>query len=794
MPFRDATALRRLAQLVAAAGIAATPSFVWAQVPAPQSGRWGGACGQAGDFEVVADTTIAHTGRTSIRVTADDDPSGFANVCTALPAPAYVGHRIRLSAYLRTANLGGGGAALWARADDANHQSVAFLNTQATPARGTNDWKQVSLSLDIPSGAAQLYIGVLSLGPGSLWIDDARVEADSAVAPVDFGFERPADFVAAAAVPRAVTIREPPRALTPRGLANLTAFTTALGLVRFFHPSIEAVRANWDAIAVHGVRAVESAPTPDSLASALRGVFGPVAPGVSFARSGAPTATPPKPLNATHVVFWRHEGVGVPTGGFATPAARQSVYRSERVVVPIAAVGQPVPLRDVRLGGSIVSRPRVPDPSRPLVVALDGGVTIVVPIALYTTDTIVPDSLKTPRALAVNERFTANDRATRLADVARAWSLFEHFYPYFDVVQTDWPAARAAALRTAATDAGTGAFQATLGRLIAALHDGHGFVSPALRVVAAPDVQFGWADGRIFVTAVGDSAAANGVRRGDELLAVDRRRPDSLLAEASTRISGATKQWVRTRALAALLAGDFGTSVRARLRGADGTVREVSLARASLPASTDGRPDKIADLAPGVIYVDLGRITDADFAAALPRLEQARGIVFDMRGYPSRVNTPSILAHLTDTVIHSAHFEVPIITMPDHRDVGYVDGDWTVPPAAPRLRAQIAFLSGGGAISYAESTLGVVEAYRLGEIVGEPSAGTNGNVNPFVLPGGFNVVWTGMLVQKRDGTPHHGVGIVPTVPVSPTVAGLRAGRDEVLERATALVTPRPATP
>ncbi len=158
-----------------------------------------------------------------------------------------------------------------------------------------------------------------------------------------------------------------------------------------------------------------------------------------------------------------------------------------------------------------------------------------------------------------------------------------------------------------------------------------------------------------------------------------------------------------------------------------------------------------------------------------------------------RVREPFGLEIPTDSVIHSAHFEVPLITMPNYRDVGFVDGEWTIPPAAPRFSARIIFLSGGGAISYAESTLGVVEAYKLGDVVGEASAGTNGNVNPFTLPGGYSVSWTGMLVQKRDGTPHHGVGVRPTVPVSPTVAGLRAGRDEVLERAIALVT-RPLTP
>jgi len=68
-------------------------------------------------------------------------------------------------------------------------------------------------------------------------------------------------------------------------------------------------------------------------------------------------------------------------------------------------------------------------------------------------------------------------------------------------------------------------------------------------------------------------------------------------------------------------------------------------------------------MSPGVFYIDLDRITDADFSAVLPRLTTARGIVFDMRGYPRQVNTAAILAHLTDTTIHSARFEVPLVAL-----------------------------------------------------------------------------------------------------------------------------------
>ncbi len=81
--------------------------------------------------------------------------------------------------------------------------------------------------------------------------------------------------------------------------------------------------------------------------------------------------------------------------------------------------------------------------------------------------------------------------------------------------------------------------------------------------------------------------------------------------------------------------------------------------------------------------------------------------------------------------------------------------------------------------------MGIVEYYRLGEIVGSAAAGTNGNVNPIALPGGYTIAWTGMKVLKQDGSRHHGVGIQPAIPVSRTQAGVAAGEDEVLERGIA---------
>jgi hypothetical protein len=48
------------------------------------------------------------------------------------------------------------------------------------------------------------------------------------------------------------------------------------------------------------------------------------------------------------------------------------------------------------------------------------------------------------------------------------------------------------------------------------------------------------------------------------------------------------------------------------------------------------------------------------------------------------------------------------------------------------------------------------------------------------LPGGYNISWTGMKVLKHDGSQHHGIGILPTVPVARTRQGVAEGKDEIL--------------
>ena len=561
---------------------------------------------------------------------------------------------------------------------------------------------------------------------------------------------------------------EQPRALTEAAQRNVVAFAKLLGYVRYFHPSDEACATDWESFAINGIRAIEGARGPSGLASTLEDLFRPIAPTVRVFPTGQrvrmPGAlAPPTRQAGIKAVRWHHLGLG-PGGG---------IYHSERMRGPLA-------------NGTLPSGWRSPD--RPFRAELGGGVSCLVPLTLYADrEGTIPRPPARPGA-GPEEPAPAlvrsgNNRTTRLAAVALAWNIPQHFYPYFDVVRTDWPRALSRALRQAALDADERAFLDTMRGMVAALKDGHGRVShPCEGELFVPAVCLDLAQKRVVVTHVA-AGGPRAVRRGDVVLTVNGEPAAQAARRVGALISSATPQWKQVRTMRELLAGPKGSVVAGTVSRGGGPARSVRLRRTvRLGAVREPRPDKVAEVRPGVIYVDLDRIAQSDWDAALPALQSAQAIVFDLRGYPYRYD-PVLLGHLRDRALRSPEWRLPIITQPDGIGMSFAKSHWTVPRLEPRLRARVAMLTGGGAISAAEQWVAMFEHYRLGEVVGGPTAGTNGNVNPFTTPGGYWVCWTGLKVLKHDGSQHHGVGILPTVPVSRTLEGVAAGRDEVLERA-----------
>jgi len=89
-----------------------------------------------------------------------------------------------------------------------------------------------------------------------------------------------------------------------------------------------------------------------------------------------------------------------------------------------------------------------------------------------------------------------------------------------------------------------------------------------------------------------------------------------------------------------------------------------------------------------------------------------------------------------------------------------------------------------GTASQAEAGGLAVEMANGMKLVGSRTAGQDGSVTFFSIPGGIRVSFSGTEFRHADGHQLQRVGLQPDLVVQPTIAGIGAGRDEVLERAT----------
>lgn len=568
----------------------------------------------------------------------------------------------------------------------------------------------------------------------------------------------------------------PGKPLSPRARDNIVAFARLVSVVRYFHPTESVLTTNWDEFTARGIRAVESADSPEALSDVLRGLFVSIAPTVQVYPTRAPvasaTAERPSDSSRTAITYWEHRGVSVPRAPFRSAS---STYRSALRIDAAPGWRRPTD---------------APDPDSAYVMQLEHDVTARVPLALWTS--LPSDTVLRSRTPTFAWRVRSPlDRALRMAGVVDIWGIMQHFYPYHVEAATDWPSALRDALSSAATDERPGEYTTTLRRLVSALHDGHGSVTAPSESFTYPlPLVFAMVEGHLTVVHV-VPMLAKGLKIGDVVVRYNGRAARAVLDERMALISSATRQWSEYRAVSELARAATGDTITLSVRSgttANAALRSVRLVGGAATLDvlpSEPRPTSATMLRPGVMYIDLNTFTTADFGRQFPAMQRAAAIIFDLRGYPVMA-TMFLLAHLSDSTIKSAHFEVPIFHRPDRAGARFEDHAWTLAPIAPRLRARIIFITDGRAISYAESTMGVVEHYRLGEIVGEPTAGTNGDINPFLALGGYHVVWTGLYVRKQDGSRHHGAGIQPTVVVHRTLRGVREGRDELLERALQL--------
>jgi hypothetical protein len=688
---------------------------------------WGG--GPAGT--VYVDSVVVHAGRGAVRLErVASSPSGFTSVTKRLPVD-FTGRQLELRGFLRTEGVTGF-AGLWMR-EDGPGGSLQFDNMGSRNLKGTTDWTEYTIRLPLDQDARDLFIGVLVQGEGKVWADDLQLLVDG----------RPISEVPRQA--REKTILETDlefaggsgideSSLTSEQAEHLALLGMVWGFLKYHHPRIAAGELHWD---FELFRVLPRVLQAGDRGAALRALSEWVQ-SVGVPERCAPCADASENTHLLPRLDWiRDEGLLGPVLARDLQAVHRNRFAGAKhfFVSHAPGVGNPV----------------------------------------FAQELAYP-SLRPP------------DAGYRMLALFRFWNMAEYWFPYRDQIDDDWPAVLREAVPRFVAAVAWDDYRLELLALIARVKDTHANlwsdldVRPPRGTCALP-VLFRFVEGRLTVASVTDTAAAAaGLAIGDVIATIDALPIDSLV-QAWSPYYAASNQVTRLRDIARAIPRGACAASRIGIER-DGQSRTVNVTRTtSGPAQpvTHDRPGETFQLlSPEVAYLKLSSIRAQDVPGYLERASGTRGLIVDIRNYPSQFVVFALGTRLVSEPVDFARFTAGSLSNPGAFT-------WTEPlplaPQAPGYGGKVVVLVDEVSQSQAEYTTMALRAGPRATVVGSTTAGADGNVSAIPLPGGLRTMFSGIGVFYPDKRPTQRVGIVPDVVVTPTIAGIRESRDEVLEEA-----------
>lgn len=576
---------------------------------------------------------------------------------------------------------------------------------------------------------------------------------------------------------------------------NLESFTRLYGYARWFHPSDEAQEIDWEKFAVLGVQKVENIKSVEELRDTLYNLFSPIVPGLQIYETQKPEVFDLETLHSpdpkAKPVAWQHYGVYL--------KGEPNIYKSIRAN---KSETNKVMFNRMPQFGEIIKEP------------IGSDLTCVVPLTLLTNNTSTyPQTDRSKLALLQSELENISFKGygfepqVNMASIIITWNVLQHFFPYFDVIETDWNEVLVETINSTLANKQKVDFFVTLNQMIAKLEDGHGFVLGEPMYPLPIKTEF--IENKIVITSSKDV----NLKRGDLILKIDEKPVMEALNEQEKQISG-SPQLRRYRALNILgsklsTSNAFTTKLNTNMFANDNkesnsgpggetqllierdekeqTIVVANKGQGSLFFNplNEGKysSETIIEIEPGIYYINMDKCTENEFEQQKTKLANSKAVIYDLRGQRGGLVLFQAIPYLIKEPVTTAWWNVPQTVYPDRRMVDFDKSNWDIQPKKPFFKSKSIIINDPSVVSFGETLMGIIDQYNLAITVGESTAGCNGNVNYINLPCGYQVKWTGMKVMKHDGSQLYLKGFKPDYPVSKTLQAVKEGRDEYLEKA-----------
>ena len=683
------------------------------------------------------DGEVVHSGEWAARIERDSNSArSFSTLTNSLPME-FKGTVLELRGYLRLEDVSEW-AGLWLR-QDSESGMLRLDNMQNRQLRGSRDWAEFTIKQPLNTETRTLVFGALLAGEGKIWVDDMQLLVDGkliAQAPKlersETALDRDTEFDTGSGI---VTT-----SLTARQTTDLVRLGKVWGFLKYHHPKITTGEVHWDYELFRVLPRVLAATDQRAANAAMlewaKG-HGEIAP-------CDPCATLPERIHLQPELEWIHNHSAL---GNELSAYLEEVHRKRHAEGPQFYLSL---------------TPGVGNPK----FANEKGYSELVSI----------------------------DAGYRILALFRYWNMIRYWFPYRDQIDDDWDEVLAEFLPRVVAAENRDNYTLELMALIVRVRDGHANLWGSQNLLPPRGdcqlpVRLRFLEDRAVVVGYLNQGPHSELEVGDVVLALAGDRVDSLIESwlpwyaGSNRVSqlAGISRWMTRGAC-----GE--TTVTVKRAGADFElkVQRIAIEKLDLGGTWRDLPgETFRFLSDDVAYVKLSTIKGADVAGYIDRAKGTRGLIIDIRNYPSDFVVFTLGRHLVAEATPFARFTVGDPTNPGAFLWG--SGPLNLPTAEPHYDGKVVILVDESSMSQAEYTSMAFRSAPDATVVGSTTAGADGNVSRITLPGGLQTMISGIGVFYPDQSPTQRVGIVPDVGVVPSIEGIREGRDEVLEQAVRVV-------
>ncbi|SFK43059.1 Peptidase family S41 [Porphyromonadaceae bacterium KH3CP3RA] len=688
------------------------------------------------DYQIYLDSVSVKSGKYSAVIEYGGETSNYKALAFTLPHN-YEGKQITLSGYIKTENVADGYAGLWMRIDP----GIAFDNMHQRGITGTTDWKKYEVTLQMnPSETEQIVIGGLLVGKGKMWLDDFSITIDGkdikdaqtykkeeVPADKDREFDNGSNIIFPV--------------LDEQLMTNLELLGKLWGFLKYHHPAAGKGDYNWDY----------------ELFRIL-----------------------PEYLNAGNnnrrdkiLLTWIEKYGEIPACETCKETLSDAYLKPDLSWVDNSNM-------DITLKKRIKDIYMNRHQGKHYYIAMFPGVG---------------------NPEFKNEKPYSNtpypDAGFRLLSLYKYWNMIQYFFPNKHLTDKNWNDVLKEYIPLFLSTKNELEYELVSIQVIGEVNDTHANLwggkdkVEELRGNMYAPFKVRFIEEKLVVTDYynPELKESAGLEIGDVITHIDGKTTE-LIVDSLKKYYPASNEAARLRDISADLLRSQNQVVNVKYVSS-GQIKQKELIlypRANLNMYhwyRVNKDEKCYKLLDGNIgYVTLASINNEDVPVIKETFKDTKGIIIDIRNYPSAFMPFSLAPYFVSSPTPFVKFTNGNINNPGEFTFS---SDLNIPGTEEIYQGKLVVLVNELTQSSAEYT---AMSFRAGEnttIVGSTTAGADGNVSTIVLPGGLRTMISGIGVYYPDGKETQRIGIVPDVKIEPTINGIKAGRDEVLEKAIEII-------